>query len=402
MSMTLKEIKYLIQSTNVNILYGSGLSVPYLSTLGPIEKWLTQLAEDKAKSPLAVELKIAEASIYKLYFGKVLSPNYYITDRNIRQKTIDTYSECLSTWNDILNKRRSSLLHKQVNLFTTNVDTLVETAAEISGIELNDGFRGTIKQIFDESNFQKTINKTSLHFQNTTEIPVFNLMKLHGSVNWHCEGSKIVNDIFSQIYHVREELNKIDNSKFVELFTVDPVTKAIKYKSYDEIIIEAKALAAGIDASIYDTFLERYRDFIMVNPTKRKFVESVMDYHFYELIRMYSNSLEKENSLLFVMGFSFADEHIARVTMRAVNANPTLQVIIFAYDDVQKESFENNLGITGSLINNNVQILTPSSFKETNQQDYDELCKDIETFDFITINKVFGFINNTLHSDYEY
>ena len=39
--MTLEILRNFIQSSNLNILYGSGISRPYLSTLGNIEKWLT-------------------------------------------------------------------------------------------------------------------------------------------------------------------------------------------------------------------------------------------------------------------------------------------------------------------------------------------------------------------------
>lgn len=48
--MTLEILRNFIQSSNLNILYGSGISRPYLSTLGNIEKWLTKLAEDNIKS----------------------------------------------------------------------------------------------------------------------------------------------------------------------------------------------------------------------------------------------------------------------------------------------------------------------------------------------------------------
>ena len=44
--MTLEILRNFIQSSNINFLYGSGISRPYLATLGNIEKWLTMLAED--------------------------------------------------------------------------------------------------------------------------------------------------------------------------------------------------------------------------------------------------------------------------------------------------------------------------------------------------------------------
>src|SRR5690606_36109240 len=61
---------------------------------------------------------------------------------------------------------------------------------------------------------------------------------------------------------------------------------------------------------------------------------------YYEQMRMYSNILEKENSVLFVTGFSFADEHIRQITLRALNSNPTLLVCVFCYNQSDKEKID--------------------------------------------------------------
>ena len=55
--MTLEILRNFIQSSNINFLYGSGISRPYLSTLGNIEKWLTKLAEDNSKEPYKEVIK---------------------------------------------------------------------------------------------------------------------------------------------------------------------------------------------------------------------------------------------------------------------------------------------------------------------------------------------------------
>ena len=44
------------------------------------------------------------------------------------------------------------------------------------------------------------------------------------------------------------------------------------------------------------------------------------------MLRIYANSLELENSLLIVFGFSFSDEHVREVTVRALR-NATLKVV---------------------------------------------------------------------------
>ena len=76
-------------------------------------------------------------------------------------------------------------------------------------------------------------------------------------------------------------------------------------------------------------FIDEYENLLIINPTKEKFRSSVLNRNYYELLRIYSTELEKENTVLFVMGFSFSDEHIREVTIRAANSNPTLKVYIF-------------------------------------------------------------------------
>jgi hypothetical protein len=41
---------------------------------------------------------------------------------------------------------------------------------------------------------------------------------------------------------------------------------------------------------------------MIVNPSKKKFEDTVLNETHYDLLRIYNNELEKENSVLFVMG----------------------------------------------------------------------------------------------------
>lgn len=135
----------------------------------------------------------------------------------------------------------------------------------------------------------------------------------------------------------------------------------------------------------------------MINPTKRKFKESVIDHHFYELMRQYSNNLEKENTILFSAGFSFADEHIADITRRAANTNPTLHIVIFAFSDDDGEIIKANLKLKNVCLNNNIVILTPSLIKKTNadcqEKTYKDFAESVTNFDFATINRLFELIS---------
>ena len=390
--MTLDILRNFIQSSNLNILYGSGISRPYLSTLGNIEKWLTKLAEDNSKETYK---EVIKASLYKAYCDGVILKNQYFSsiDANFLE-TKSAYADFFSICNELMNKRNSQLLNKQINLFTTNIDLLAEKTLEKSGIELNDGFRGTLTPAYSESNFQISLSKSSMQFHKLAEVPMFNLIKVHGAVNWKEQDETIQSDTML-MYYVQQALDKIDKDYFVNLYKTDGTEK-----TYDEVKTDADEIALFLPDKAYDKFFDAYNQIVMINPTKDKFRTSVLDYHFYELMRIYSNALERENSILFVMGFSFADEHIAKITQRAADTNPTLQIVVFAYSDNDIDAYKKNLGIEHGCSNNNILILTPSSFKESNQDKYKELCELVENFDLKTINLLFKEISKNIHSGY--
>lgn len=125
----------------------------------------------------------------------------------------------------------------------------------------------------------------------------------------------------------------------------------------------------------------------MVNPRKTKFQETVLDLHFYELMRLYSNALERVSTCLMVAGFSFADEHIAQITMRAAASNPTLLIIIFAYDDEARNSIKENLKKGGSTSNNNILVLSPEDYRKSQEDEFKKILIDLKYFDLQSINK---------------
>ena len=391
--MTLEILRNFIQSSNINFLYGSGISRPYLATLGNIEKWLTMLAEDASGEPYK---EVIEASLYKAYCDGVILKNSslsYSTNKDFLE-TKSAYADFFSICNELMNKRNSQLLSKQINLFTTNIDLLVEETLSKSGIELNDGFRGTIKPVYNESNFQISLSKASMQFHKQSEVPMFNLIKVHGAVNWIEQDGVIISDTFP-MWKIEQALKKIDKDYFVELQNVDK-----KDKTFDEVKTGADDIALMLPDDVYKDFFAAYNQIVMINPTKEKFKTSVLDYHFYELMRIYSNALERENSILFVMGFSFADEHIAQITKRAADTNPTLQVIVFAYSEKDEEGYKKNLQIEHGCSNNNILILTPTKLKELNNEKYSGLCSKVSFFDLKTINLIFKEISNNIHSCY--
>lgn len=396
--MEIKTLINYLQTANLNFLIGSGASRPYFGVLGKIEEWLSCVSRDKVLNEN--EKKLFLASVYRSYCEKAIIGNLTKNPVKIYEETMEAYVDFLSSINDIVNKRGARIVSKQINLFTTNVDTMIENAAARLAVEFNDGFRGSINQVFDESNFRKTIGKASLHFQSIAELPVFNLYKMHGSINWkRSEDDKVCNDYHLDLVNtVNTELSKIDPESFVAT-EYDEAGVMTSY-NYDDLAHMVKAKATTLtDFRVYDSFLEAYEKLIMVNPTKHKFQETVMDMHFYELMRLYSNSLEKENSILFVTGFSFADEHIAKLTMRAANSNPTLQIVIFAYTDEEETLFKKYLQISDSALNSNVTIITPSVFKLKNE-DYLTQLRAFDKFSLTSLNVVLHLICNSIPNRY--
>ena len=69
----IEKITDAIQSSNINVLIGSGLSMPFIPTLGNIETLLAELDSQPTKGRLAWQ--IAKASLYKKYFDNVMARN---------------------------------------------------------------------------------------------------------------------------------------------------------------------------------------------------------------------------------------------------------------------------------------------------------------------------------------
>ena len=385
--MKIEHLKNLIQSCNINFLIGSGLSKPYLTTLGNIEKWLTDL--DKKKDDIDEQIyNLVKASILKSYFDNVIYPNISSEIEKKEEdfdKTLLNYKELLLQLNNIALHRKNTLLTKQINLFTTNIDLFFEKSLEATKLEFNDGFKGRIKPIYDLTNFQKSYSKTSLHYDNTSEIPVFNLLKLHGSINWKKEEDNTITYrgiINRNLLPIKTEIKEIDQDAYISTDKKDKdVTLNILLSRARRKIKEFK-----YDSDTFHNFFTEYEKLVIVNPTKAKFKETVFEEQYYEMMRIYANSLEKVNTLLFVMGFSFADEHIRSMTIRAANSNPTMQIIVFAFNDAAKDEIESNLG---SFKNENITVVTPTLFIDNSgldEEDKEKLRSRIKVFDCSTIN----------------
>lgn len=387
--VNLNNLRNAVQSSHVNFLFGSGCSRPYLGTLGYIEKWLTELMNLPDNNLLLPYKDLIEASLLSAYIKCAMSPCIESDrlDKEGYNATLKHYIEFYTTWNSILASRANTLIGKKINIFTTNIDLFNEEAIANAEVEFNDGFKGRNNPTFREEVFSNVIAKLSPLFVSSSEIPTFNLLKIHGSINWkdangtdinydaNCETLRRVLDKLESIKDVILSIPNEDKS-LSELWSEEDISGFDKDKKADEI----------------RSFIKEYDTLVMINPKKTKFMKSVIDHHFYELMRIYSNCLESQNTLLFVSGFSFADEHMANLTVRCANNNPTLTIIIFAYDDKAATDIKEGLHKVGTSRHDNIVVITPKEFLNQQDEGYKERIKQqtdpkLEYFDMATINK---------------
>lgn len=371
-----------IQDSNINFLFGSGMSAGYLEILGNIEQLLTDL--DKEKGIDDKQRGLLRASILSKYFDGVIEKNINILDYTpisatfpeqvaLIEWTLDSYKTFFKTINQLILDRRNKLLSKQVNIFTTNIDIFLEKAVEKLGLESNDGFGKGFKPKYDLSNFKKSIFQKSLHFDNSSEIPVFNILKIHGSLTWQYDNGSVYFD------NTLEQVQKVKSTAKSNL--VDVSTRDDGANKKDDLKSLIAKLPKKIDKNKFKNFLTEYDKLSIVNPTKGKFQQTVIDQKYYDLLRIYANELERENTLLFVMGFSFADEHIRDLTIRVANSNPTLMIYVFAHSGNAKADLESYLNIEENVKNKNIIIVSPSQTVE------DGVPKDEFKYSFDEINE---------------
>jgi len=181
-----------------------------------------------------------------------------------------------------LSRRR--VRDSRLKVFTTNYDTCFEKAASQQGVVVIDGFSFTKPRLYDPRFFDFDIVRRNSSIDSASNYleGVFQLYKLHGSVNWE--------------------------------------------RITSETIEEKEATAKGV---------------CMIFPAKGKYQQSYIQPHL-ELMARYLASLREPNTCLLVCGFGFNDEHLSEPLISAIKTNPYLKVII-ADNSAEKNIEENEL-----------------------------------------------------------
>jgi len=164
---------------------------------------------------------------------------------------------------------------RRVNLFTLNYDTLLEDAADAAGVILLDGFLGSIRRVFRPESFG-----FDFYFPgSTTEGKVHrldrvaHLYKLHGSINWYRETP----------------------------------TEQNPFGIYSAIGKEA-----GSDALIFPT------------PVKQELATGVP---YSEMFRRFSEAICQPQSVLFIVGYGFGDDHVNAIIRQALLV-PSFRLVV--------------------------------------------------------------------------
>lgn len=183
---------------------------------------------------------------------------------------------------------------RRANIFTLNYDLAFEYACDELGIEYINGFVG-----FNERNFRPEVYNYDFFFPgDTTEGKVRRIervikyYKLHGSLNW--------------VYKNQNKNNP--------------------YGLY-EIPIELVRMKLTNETNNLGD--------IMIYPTSSK-KEYTLNFPYSELFRKFADRLQQPEAVLFVVGYSFYDEHINDIIYQAL-ANPSFTLIIVDFNGTKNK-----------------------------------------------------------------
>lgn len=160
-------------------------------------------------------------------------------------------------------------------VFTTNYDLFSETAMDRLAMAYSNGFSGSVERRFNPATFRYALaEQLDLTSQRWAAVDSYvYLCKLHGSVNWIEEGNSL--------FPIREV-----------------------------------ALGAGVQSGP-----------LMIYPTPMKQSAS-FGAPYSDLFREFQNKVVRDQSVLFVVGYGFGDEHVNNIIFQALTV-PTFRLVAF-------------------------------------------------------------------------
>jgi hypothetical protein len=229
-------------------------------------------------------------------YNETISLIEIIESEMFKQINIDFHTdksqETLALYNDFYQKitlRNKDLA--RVNVFTTNNDLFNEKALDYSNINFNNGFGGGLDRVFNPARFNYTFSR-KIDAEVQKYEPLDNMVylyKLHGSISWRESES----NSFFQIQEVPTH--------------------------HGQVVPQ---------------------DNILIYPTPLKQNKSLGS-PYSDLIREFQKKLLQPHSVIFIIGYSFSDEHLNNIIYQALASNSSISVVVFG-DYSDKEVFKVN------------------------------------------------------------
>ena len=311
------KISELSSVKNVSFLFGAGTSSGAIPTMAKMQEEITKKIN---KDTTFEDIKELYSNIYdnnlekilgilyaKKYYLEGVSENIYIVNKLINyietqmfnKINVDIESddsqEVLELYK--LFYQKVALRNKdlsRINIFTTNNDLFNERALDNLNINFNNGFGGGLERVFNPARFQYTFSRKidpDLEKFEPLENMVY-LYKLHGSISW---------------------IEKDGNSLF----------------NIHEIPISS--------GEVKDE-----DNHILIYPTPLKQNQSLGS-PYSDLIREFKTKLAQSNSVLFIVGYSFSDEHLNNIIYQSLASNSSISIVIFGeYPDCPLSKIKDN------------------------------------------------------------
>jgi hypothetical protein len=303
------KVSELFNMKNIHFLFGSGTSAGAIPTMpelydkvdvhiNGLELPLNKIVKEEFEK---IKLRVKDKNLEDV-LGILYSHRVYLIDGNKDNKVLKTCESLISIIETIIFDninidfdeakykdnienyqrfyRKTALRNKdlsRINVFTTNNDLFNETALDSLNIHYINGFNGGLNRYFNPALFNYTFSKrmdTSIDKFEPVENMV-HLYKIHGSINW-IEDTKNANTFFK----IKEIFNPSKDKNNVLIYPTP--TKQNK--------------------SLGSPYVEMFREF------QRKLLEPL--------------------SVLFVVGYSFSDEHVNNVIYQALATNSTMNLVI--------------------------------------------------------------------------
>lgn len=317
-----ENLRKLAITKKLNFLIGSGASAPAISLMSKVGEPNKEEIEKSKKSLQSSnpdDESIRKDAKNQKLITEIKNTSKKLINNDLHTKEIENklgeYKEFIGTICDILNFSNSRETPREANIFTTNYDLFIEKAIdevlkeEIS-LVFNDGARGYFTRYLDSSNFNRTVSYEGLNNNYIDELPSLTLIKPHGSVNWE-----------------KTDIGNNGDNK-------------------EKVIIKNEVVDSPM----------------VVPPTGNEGRDTFMDNHFHDMLRVFQLELDKPESVLFVLGFSFQDDHIARMIRRALR-NRSLIIECFCWQDSDEKNYKENLGFNNQILPRNLKFIKPSQFK---------------------------------------